>query len=121
MVLFSTLIGALAVSKPPRKIKVGYLTFTCAELPEHDCEVETGSEYGECDAASLQIIVNRELNSQVKRETVLHEVLHAAIYAATSAQQMTTEQEEKLVWPLSPILLQVLRDNPHLVRFLLEK
>lgn len=57
---------------------------------------------------------------QVKREVLLHEVLHA-IFVASGALVFFEEHEEEIVSILSPPLLVALRENPELVAFLLEE
>ena len=65
----------------------------------------------------LEILVSREQVDDRMRATLIHEVIHAC---ADLADLGDTSTEEQWASRLGPILLQVLRDNPHLVEWLLE-
>lgn len=57
-------------------------------------------------------------------DTLLHEILHALISKTGLAEQggiLHGEAEEQMVQALTPLLLHVLRENPALVRFLVER
>lgn len=67
--------------------------------------------------SSLEILVDPDLASTEERETVLHEVLHALF----SLTRMSGEDEEETISRLSPVLLDLLRRNPRLIAYLVEK
>jgi hypothetical protein len=53
-----------------------------------------------------------------ERELLLHEVLHACV--AASSLDVPLDQEEPLVAAIAPRLLEALRQNPALIRYLLD-
>lgn len=64
--------------------------------------------YGEYDERTSTINVDVDASADVIRETLLHEILHAIL-------GMYEKDDEALVRLLSPMLLQVMRDNPKLM------
>lgn len=72
------------------------------------------NKLGEFFLRRLRIEVRADQADGSKRDTVLHEVLHA-IHSL-----LGMEVEESLVHALTPVLLDVLRANPELVSFLTE-
>lgn len=75
---------------------------------------------GACSQRWLTIAVEPLPASPVaEREVLLHEVIHACVMA--SAVPWAEKTEERFVATVSPRLLEVLRDNPALVRYLTEK
>lgn len=54
-----------------------------------------------------------------QRETVFHELLHV-LFDNTHLRSQGKDEQEAIVAALSPTLYQMLRDNPHLVDWLLE-
>ena len=74
-------------------------------------------KYGETDERRLRITLAPWVGPGQARDTLLHEVLHA-IWSQTALDQDEDEQE-RIVRSFTPWLLQVLRDNPELVEFLL--
>jgi hypothetical protein len=64
--------------------------------------------YGEFDERASTINIDVDASPEIIRETLLHEILHAIL-------GMYERDDEALVRLLSPMLLQVLRDNPKLV------
>lgn len=63
--------------------------------------------YGEFDERTSTINLDVDASADVMRETILHEILHVIL-------GMYNKDDEDLVRILSPILLQVIRDNPKL-------
>ena len=74
--------------------------------------------YGLTEPVSQLIHIDPTLAASQMRDTVLHEVLHACLSLIGADEFLSPSKEERLVRALSPALLQVLRDNPKLVRFL---
>lgn len=76
---------------------------------------------GRCDFDQLVIHINKRLCHGAAREILLHEVLHA-IFNATGYDIWIGEGEvtEDAILRLSPLLLDVLRRNPALVKFLMK-
>lgn len=72
--------------------------------------------YGRTLARSTLIEVDNTVSLSQRRDTLLHEVLHA-IFADTPTG-MLDEDEERITRHLTPGLLAVLRANPDLLMFL---
>lgn len=70
------------------------------------------------DTDNTVIALHPAQSADLKREKLLHEVLHAAFFAAGGFPGGDDEQEEAVVRTLSPLLIEVLRDNPALVAYL---
>jgi hypothetical protein len=73
---------------------------------------------GHCQRDMLTITVRGNLPGDKLREVLLHEVLHAIVGSSRMAL-WESDEEERIVAQLSPVLLNVLRTNPDLARFLL--
>lgn len=70
------------------------------------------------------IAINRELDPQAREDTLLHEILHAAVYVcgaynslqkavaapANSDEDAAQELEDDVVHPLTPVLHRILKD-----------
>ena len=99
------------MDKMPDQIKVGCHVYvvqrkTKQQMP--DC-------IGECDFDNLQISVRKSLRLSKAQETLLHEALHACTDPSLKEGK---SREEDFVNTVSPVLLQVLKDNPELVKYL---
>jgi hypothetical protein len=70
---------------------------------------------GECDFDALIIRVRKNLRKSKAQELLLHETIHACTDPSLKTGGHT---EEDFVNTLSPILLQVLQDNPKLLEYL---
>lgn len=108
--------------KPPGKVKVGHLTYA-VEVSAKRCS-DADVMYGQSDMRTAEIILNPAQCDGQLRDTTLHEVLHALMdqmgvqKGGDKALLATTDDEERMVHALAPLLLGVLRDNPDLVAFL---
>lgn len=71
---------------------------------------------GECDFNTLQIVVKPRLRKSKAREILLHECLHATTHPSMNGEEKYTDED--FVTAVSPVLLQVLQDNPLLVAYL---
>ena len=70
------------------------------------------SDYGECTAAECLIEIGTHQCDTQKRDTLLHEVLHAVEH------ELNVTVTEKAIRMLATGLLAVLRHNPALVAYL---
>jgi len=63
------------------------------------------------------------IGPDVQREVVLHETLHALFYLHKFSRYLASQEQhgEEFIDALAPALLALLRQNPALVRYLLEK
>lgn len=76
---------------------------------------------GHSDHKTLAITLADDLAPSAKRDTLLHEVLHAAFDQTSIAHDIGDKEEERLILRLSPVLLDVLRRNPELVAYLVDE
>lgn len=108
------------LAKLPSKIRVGSTTYAVrynkAELDA--ISVAQKSDYvGHTHHHQLVMTVDDTVASEVMRDTVLHEVLHALWYS-TGLTEFAEFTEEQAVSVLAPALMSVLRNNPVLVQYL---
>jgi hypothetical protein len=95
----------------PKTVKVGVHTYSILRKSKS----QMGDDLGTCDFNELQILLRKQLRKSVSKETLIHEILHAATYPSLNEKTMT---DEDFVTAVSPVLLQVLQDNPELVEYL---
>jgi hypothetical protein len=78
------------------------------------------SLYGETDNTNSEILVHPEQSKSSRRDTFLHEVLHAIFHTsgASKALGWDMKTEEQLIRLINPWLVQVLQDNPDLIAYL---
>jgi hypothetical protein len=97
--------------KMPRTVKVAAHTYTILRKSK----TQLPNDVGMCDFDALQIWVRERLKKSVARETLLHELCHACTYPSFIDATVT---DERFIEALSPVLLQVLQDNPELLEYL---
>lgn len=104
----------------PESVKVGPFRYQLVVGgPDWDVariREKTTDLVGHCAHKSLVISTHPELVHDALCEVLVHEVLHACSNAI--GQPLDTDDEEKAVAGLAPVLLGVLRENPALVAFL---
>lgn len=104
----------------PKKVKVVGKTYS---ITEDDFLFQDGHASGICKPWKTEIrIASGELDPQQVQDTLLHEVFHAVF----SEMGLTTDfkeddDEEKIVRRMATGWLQVMQDNPQLVKFLAKK
>lgn len=96
---------------PPKRIKIIGKNYRI----RHVKKVDKAHSFGEHDVAWQVIKVRRNQCFEALRDTTMHEVTHAI------EEQMDLGMKERQVHGLAAGLLQVLRENPALVRFLTAK
>lgn len=99
--------------KPPKLLYVGPFDFEVKYPSVKDTLGETFADDGLIEIRSTQSAANM-------RDTMLHEALHAIFFHSGMTQGMTRDDEERIIVTISPWILQLLRENPALVRFLLK-
>lgn len=101
--------------KPPASVKIGphryRITFADARTVRL-IDDATGS-LGECDTKHGVITVDPDQSPTQLRDTVLHEILHAAmaLIGVTEDPGVDRDAEERIVLRLSPVLLELVRDK----------
>jgi hypothetical protein len=108
----------------PSPIRIGSREY---EVIEDEKLSEVAGVSGAAMVDTETILVDPGVGFGVARETLLHELLHCVFSASGlgagngESKRFTTEQEEEIVWTMSPLVLSMLRDNPGLVTWLLEE
>jgi hypothetical protein len=111
----------------PESIQVGTVTYRVTTDPEEYGEHANVSSYGWTSNTKAVIGINPETPPEVQRLSLWHEVLHALNSAVLSDPDWTSKgmpkggsaAEELMVRRLEHPTLAVLRDNPHLTRYLM--
>jgi hypothetical protein len=107
---------------PPRRVTVGPVRYKVRQDAEAVLAAQRseGNEalLGHCDAQRLIIVVDDALAAGAQREILLHELLHALTLALAMQDELGEKAEELIVARLAPALLDLLRRNPKLVRWL---
>lgn len=95
----------------PTQIRVVGKTYAVLFVDEVDSE----DSNGEHDLQRQEIKVKNAIHPELAMDTLLHEVLHAI------DEQLDLRLKHKQVHALAVGILQVLRENDHLVKFLTKK
>jgi len=108
----------------PKKVKVGHARYSMRH--EKNLAAVAGAN-GSCGEDTQDILIDPMMGPDMERDTVLHEVLHAVFHLADIRANLPKDDngdakdaEEKIIRPLASRLLELLRDNPKLVAYLLE-
>ena len=71
---------------------------------------------GFCDIDGLKVAVQPRLRKTKAQEVLLHEIMHALTHPTLCGSGKFTDEE--FVTGVTPLLLQVLKDNPDLLEYL---
>lgn len=102
------------MSRPPKKIKFGPFEYTILPI----ANLDGGSNFGKYVTTTKQVMFDPTYSEQVSRETIMHELLHLIL---DDVFVVPDELEEILVSTLSPRIMELLKRNPKLTEYLLEK
>ena len=75
---------------------------------------------GSTDHDQLVIVIDGRAPGGVRRDTLLHELLHVVTEITGLHFKWGDERDEEIVRRLSPILLELLRRNPDAVAYLMD-
>ncbi len=75
-----------------------------------------GDNLGDCDCNGLQITVKQRLKKSKAQEILLHEIQHAIILQSLMGDKLY--EDEDFICAISPVLLQVIKENPDLIDYL---
>ena len=92
-------------------VKVGAVDIDVFSLPFD------GDAFGDFNYLNMRIRVDENLKGTVLVDTVLHELNHA-IWAIGNLKT-EKEEEERVVAVMASYWTQILRDNPHLIRWII--
>lgn len=96
-------------AKMPESIKIGPHTYTLVRAYRKGAN-------GYCDMDGLKLAVAPRLRKTKAQEVLLHEILHAITHPTLCSAEKFTDEE--FVTGMTPILLQVLKENPDLLTYL---
>ena len=108
-----------ALMKKPVKFKSGCFNWKIKWSEETAEEL-----YGKTDHTTKTVTIYQCASDEVTRETLLHELIHVVLEDKVEAifnfdpDKKDFDKEENLVRLVSPALMQLINDNPELVRFL---
>lgn len=114
--------------KRPTELRVGYLPFTVTYLNDEEWAKRTDlsdGDGGQCNGAKAEIVVRlaEDQHDIHVKEILLHETLHACFYASgitvNEDLRVHPDIEESVVARVSPVLLQVMRDNPEFAAYVM--
>lgn len=106
----------------PHQLHLGSLTYkvtTSKPAIDAACRDEGADLYGRTDHTKLLIVLDPGNAPAMQRQTLTHEVLHCITERSGLTTEMSQAEEEKLVRRIAPALLDLLRSNDELVRYLL--
>jgi len=92
----------------PRQVTVGPFRWNVDYGPKATLRLVKEDNYGETDLDELTIRIRSDVHPEVARETLVHEVIHAA-FAVSALSDWPAEQQEQVCRALAPLLL------PHMV------
>lgn len=97
------------------KVKVGPYVYDVEYIPELKDEVNLDEKiYGNHHHGKLTIRIEGLDNKQVQVATMWHELMHAMFDLA--GVQLGQAAEESVCTSLSPIIVQIIKDNPKLLK-----
>lgn len=105
--------------KKPTKFKAG-----CYSWKIYWSEEDADEMYGKTDHSTKVITIYQCKTEEILKETLLHELLHVVMEDKAEAifnfdpDKKEYDKEENLIRLISPVLMQIINDNPELWRFL---
>jgi len=99
--------------KIPNKIQCSCFEYS---IEEHS-RSEMGDSMGDLNRETKVIRITKDLEQQVKKETLLHELLHVTL----DDYSIEDDLEEKIVRLLSPRIMELFKRNPKLLEVLFGK
>lgn len=106
----------------PDTIQVGprrYSVVVDRSLMDRESVVYGSQLAGNCDHEKQVITLDPDLGSDCAAETLLHEVIHAVNNLVGINVHLSRDDEERVTNALAPALLDTMRRNPALVKFLI--
>lgn len=93
----------------PKTLKLGAFNWT---VEENQDVAREGCVYGSTHFRSQKIFLDPDVTDDNKAETLLHELLHTAIYHSGLTERLKNgATEEEIVSSITPALYQALHDN----------
>jgi hypothetical protein len=106
----------------PDNVRVGYKDIKIKYVRPEYKKWQMTDCFGEYDYRQNTITVQHDLCGQERANTIIHEIMHAAVQVAGLNQEKAPlekdEHEEAVVNQLTNVMMGVFRDNPWLVEML---
>lgn len=99
------------------RVKVGPFRFKFVEANLNPGS-EDGFHFGLTQCHEATCYVHATQDSGMKRETYLHELLHAAFFVSGLSGRLMDDEEEKIIQNLSPLLIDILQSNPEFTNYI---
>lgn len=103
------------MAKRPSKVKVGPFDVSIVFGGSH---MEHSDSSGLFEGRKLRITVDKDVTPDVQRHILIHEIMHACIFVTDEPEQ---KDEESYIRCISGVFYGVLKENPQLVAWLLDK
>lgn len=108
------------MAKLPKAVVSGPHIFTVREAKDirdkDDCCL-----LGDVNYNQMVIRIEQQLCISKKREALLHEITHSIFRTADIDRELGPEKTDSEIFRIVPLFLDVLRRNPKLVEYLMEK
>lgn len=101
----------------PGKIRVGAFNF---QIKVVDGLVATAGVLGTTGSDKQLILIDSDMGAEVEKATVLHEALHGFISQTQFSNKWDKDEEEAVVLTLDGFLYRMMKDNPKLVKWIME-
>jgi hypothetical protein len=98
----------------PSRIKIASQTWTVEALPQWS---DSGT-VGDCDARRRRIRIVNDLAPEVAADTLIHELIHAMLYACGGCHGVDADTEERIAYALAPMMVDLFASNPSLLALL---
>lgn len=114
----------MAEAKPPSKVQVGAIPYSVVvdeAAINKACVEERSNRFGQHDPGTQTITLDPKMGSDFAAEVLLHEIVHVTLYHNGTDEDLEPKQLERVCSAVSSQLLDCLRRNPQLVRFLVKE
>jgi hypothetical protein len=99
-----------------KKIEGVYVSPFSYEVKYDDQLTKNAGALGATGTDQTYIVLDPSSSRGVLMETLLHECLHAIWTQTALDKEYSDEQEEQVIYTLSPRIMALLRDNPRMVK-----
>lgn len=108
----------------PTDFAFGCFNFKIKEDSVENIKALTGSKedflFGAIDNNSQIIVINKDISPQTKRETLLHEIVHAIVFNNNIGSIDNAEDMENVVDRTAAGVYEVIKRNPDIVKWIME-
>jgi Zn-dependent peptidase ImmA (M78 family) len=110
----------------PKKVNMGCYEYEVSECSDEDMkkkiDVETEAEvvWGAINDSAQEIYINKEATPQMKRLTLLHEIVHAITFNNDIGSITKSEDMEDTVDRLASGIYEIMKRNPEVVKWVME-